>query len=607
MKTEQLRQKIKKFPARPGIYFFKNDRGEVIYIGKARSLHDRVRSYFLPSPDLKVQIILSETADIDYLLVSSEKEASFIENNYIQFYQPRFNLRLKDDKSFPFLKVKVKEDFPGIYLCRRVEDDRARYFGPFSPAEDARKLIGFVARAFGIRTCENTIFRNRKRPCLEYDLRMCSGPCAGLIKGIDYQENLSRALMLLEGNKMELGRQLKKKMETASTELRFEEAAHWRDAIRALESLKETQRVISTERENQDIIGFLRQAGQAGIFIFHMRAGRIRASSGRIFPAETEETDEYLLLKALRQVYSELSPPEKILLPFRIPQADEARLISDFKARQVEAKFLYPDRKKRKVLLELASQNASLLLEKEKPSGPLAELQDHLGLTSLPKRIEGFDISTTRGTESVSSLVVFLDGQPAKSEYRKYRIKTVSGSDDYASLKEVLERRLKRLLSENRVLPDLIFVDGGKGQLTSVRQVLESLKLSQIPVCSLAKKEEIVFSAKHPDGLRLEPASGALKLLQHIRDEAHRFAISFHRQRRQKKSFFSELDAIPGLGPVKKKKLLAEFGNLEAIRKASEGELAEVLGRTTARTLRKYFIKNPAGVRNPGILIKNGK
>jgi excinuclease ABC subunit C len=550
---------------------------------------------------------LSETSDIDFLLVSSEKEASFIENNYIQFYQPRFNLRLKDDKSFPFLKVTIKEDFPGIYLCRRVEDDGARYFGPFSPADNARKIISFLARALGIRTCENTIFRNRKRPCLEYDLKMCSGPCLGLIKKTDYRENLDRGLMLLEGKKIELAQQLKEKMESASTELRFEEAAHWRDAIRALESLKETQRVISTERENQDIIGFLRQASQAGIFIFHMRAGRIRASSGRIFPAEAEETDEHLLLKALRQVYSELSPPEKILLPFRITEVNEVRLISDFKGRQVEAKFLYPNSQKRKVLLELASQNAALLLEKEKLSGPLAELQDHLGLSSPPKRIEGFDISTTRGTETVGSLVVFLDGQPAKSEYRKYRIKTVSGPDDYASLKEVLERRLRRLLSENRVLPDLIFVDGGKGQLTSVRQVLESLKLSQIPVCSLAKKEETIFSAKYPDGLRLEPTSEALKLLQYIRDEAHRFAISFHRQRRQKKSFSSELDTIPGLGPVKKKKLLAEFGNLEAIRKASEEELAAVLGKTTAGALRKYFIKNPAGVRNLGILVKNAE
>lgn len=594
MKIEQLKQKIKKFPARPGIYFFKNDQGEVIYIGKARSLHDRLKSYFLPSPDLKVQNILSETADIDYLLVSSEKEANFIENNYIQFYQPRFNLRLKDDKSFPFLKVTVKEDFPGIYLCRRVEDDGARYFGPFSPVDDARKIISFLARALGIRTCENTIFRNRKRPCLEYDLKMCSGSCLGLIKKTAYQENLAQGLMLLEGKKTELAHQLKEKMERASTELRFEEAAHWRDAIKALDGLKETQRVISTEKENLDIIGYSRQAGRAGLFIFQMRDGRIRASLGKVFLKDGEESDEYLLLRALREIYTELKSPKKILLPFKLSEEGKAKLGSHFKARQPQVRFLYPDSKKRKILLELASQNAALLLEKERPSEPLAELQDHLGLASPPRHIEGFDISNTGGTESVGSLVVFLDGQPAKSEYRKYLIKTVSGPNDYASLKEVLERRLKRLLAENRALPDLIFVDGGKGQLGSAKQVLESLHLSQIPVCSLAKKEEIVFTAKHPDGLRLEPASASLKLLQHIRDEAHRFAISFHRQKRQKKSFSSELDGILSLGPVKKKKLLAQFGNLEAIRQASEEELAAVLGRTTARILRKYLDNNPA-------------
>lgn len=589
MKREQLRQKVKIFPSRPGIYFFKDSQGEVIYIGKARSLRDRVNNYFLPSPDLKVQNILSETADIDYLLVSSEKEASFIENNYIQFYQPKFNLRLKDDKSFPFLKMTVTESFPGVYLCRRLEDDGARYFGPFSPADEARKLISLIAKVFKIRTCENTIFKNRKRPCLEYDLKMCSAPCVGLITEAQYRENLSQALMLLEGKRLQLYRQLKEKMEQASSELRYEEAAHWRDTIKILEGLKEPQRVISIKRENQDIVGFRRQAERAAVFIFHMREGRIRASSGRRWPGSAGKDDQDLLLEVLKHFYSESSPPEKILLPFKLSAAKEAELISVFKNQNIKIRILYPESKAKKVLLELANQNAVLLLEKEQPPGPIAELQHHLSLTSLPRRIEGIDLSTTGGTEPVGSLVVFIDGQPAKSEYRKYRIRTVSGPDDYASLKEVLERRLKRLLSEKKTLPDLIFVDGGKGQLNLARQVLKSLNLSEIPVCSLAKKEEIIFSAQHPDGLRLEPTSGALRLLQQIRDEAHRFAISFHRQRRLKRSLSSQLDGIAGLGPVRKKKLLKTFGNVETISQTPLEALAKILGRKLAESVKQQL------------------
>lgn len=586
MNIDQLRQKIKKFPARPGIYFFKNDRGEVIYIGKARSLRDRVRSYFLPSPDLKVQNILSETADIDYLLVSSEKEASFIENNYIQFYQPRFNLRLKDDKSFPFIKVTLQEEFPGVYLCRRVEDDGARYFGPFSPADEARKLISFIARVFGLRTCENTVFRNRRRPCLEYDLKMCSGPCVGLISAGDYRENLGRALLLLEGKKLELHRQLQEKMEKASSELRFEEAARWRDALKALDNLKETQRVISTEKENLDIVGFSRGQDKAGVLIFHMRDGRIRSSSGRLLELNAGETDERVLARALRQFYSAQEPPESILLPFEVSPEAMAEMVAELANRKQKVRWFYPDNKKRKVLLELAGQNAALLLEKEEPAGPLAELQARLSLPHPPRRIEGFDISTTTGTEPVGSLVVFIDGQPARSEYRKYKIRTVSGSDDYASLREVIERRLRRLLNENRPLPDLVFVDGGMGQLNLARQVLESLNLGQVPVCSLAKKEEIIFSDAHPEGLRLDPTSPVLKLLQHIRDEAHRFAISFHRRRRQKRSLASELDGLPGLGPARKKKLLQVFGNVAAIKSAPVEQLARVLGPKLAATVK---------------------
>jgi excinuclease ABC subunit C len=589
MKYQPLKQKISKFPDKPGIYFFKNRQGEVIYIGKARSLRNRVKSYFLPQPDIKVQNILSETDNVDYLLVSSEKEASFIENNYIQFYQPKFNLRSKDDKSFPFLKLTVNEGFPGITFTRRVEDDGAKYFGPFSPADDARKVMSFLTRAFKIRTCENSVFKNRRRPCLEYDLKMCSAPCVGFISQEAYRQEVERALLLLEGRKTELEEQLQARMEKAASKLQFEEAAHWRDTIVSLDRFKETQRVISTARENMDIIGYKRQAEQAAVFIFHMRSGRIRSSSGRRLEnlSEGQEQDQQALTLALQDFYARQEVPDRILLPFRLKNEQAKALYEELKKQNSRVRFIFPDNKKMKIRLELAVQNASLLLERDESSSPTAELSQLLGLERPAGLIEGLDISNTGGDESVGSLVVFNYGLPVKSEYRKYRLKTVTGPDDFASIREVLSRRLQRLVAEKKRLPDLIFVDGGKGQLSAAQEVLENLNLTSIPVCSLAKKEEIVFSANHPEGLRLDPTSGALKLVQQVRDEAHRFAISFHRQRRSKKSFASELDGIPGLGPASRKKLLAAFGHVAGIKKASFEQLTRVVGPKLAQTIKQ--------------------
>jgi len=589
MDISRLKEKIKKFPTRPGIYFFKNASGEVIYIGKARSLRDRVKSYFLPNPDFKVQNILSETADVDYLLVSSEKEASFIENNYIQFYQPKFNLRLKDDKSFPFLKLTVNEPYPGLYLSRRVEDDGARYFGPFSPADDARRLISLITRSFHLRTCENTVFRNRKRPCLEYDLKLCSAPCCQFISEEDYQQEVARALMLLEGRKTELLEQLHFKMDRAAEALQFEEAAHWRDVIKALENLQETQRVISTRKENLDIVGYAQQAQLTSLFFFHMREGRIRSSSGRLLERSQDSDLSQLLVSTLLEFYAVREVPNNILLPFSLNPEEKAKLCDYLKIRNTRNRLFYPTSKKKQWLLELASQNARLMLEKMEDQSPLAELRQVLKLKKRPQRIEGIDISNTAGQEAVGSLVVFLNGYPDKSEYRKYKIKTVRGPDDFASIREVLFRRLRRLLEEKKPLPDLIFVDGGKGQLSTAREVLEELGLPDLDLCSLAKKEETLYSLAHPDGLKLDPTSPALKLIQQVRDEAHRFAITFHRQRRQKKTFSSELDSLIGLGPVRKKKRLETFGHLENIKKVSVEELARVVGKKTALAIKKHF------------------
>ncbi len=587
---DELKVRAAELPAKPGIYFFKNAAGEVVYIGKARSLRDRVRSYFLPNPDYKVRNILRETADIDFILTGSEKEAAFLENNYVQQHQPRFNLRLKDDKSFPYLKVTVGETYPGVYFSRHVEADGSRYFGPFSPAHWARSSIHLVNKHFLVRGCEDAVFRNRKRPCLEFELRLCSAPCVKNISEEDYRENVENACLFLEGRMPELARTLKKKMERAAGEEKFEEAARWRDLLRTIEDYRDRPGTISVTLEDQDVVGFARDESRAASYVFFMRKGKIRNSAARLIEAPVSIPDPDILGEFLAVFYRDHEAPPRLLLPF--PPAEKTGLRSLLGWAKV--RVLVPRGGKNRKLVDMAFRNAEAYLRtRTKDIKPLEELKTALGLSGVPRWIEGFDISNTGGEESVGSLIVFRDGRPDKDGYRKFLIRTVEGSNDVASLEEVISRRYRRALEEKGPLPDLIVVDGGKPQLGAAQKALAGLGLSGVPLVAIAKKEEILYTPERRDGIRLEGTSPALKLIQAVRDETHRFAIVFHRGRRAKKSFASKLDGITGVGPKKKAALLSRYSGLEAIRAAPREELEKLIGAAAAAAVLKRLEEEP--------------
>lgn len=591
--TETLKQIAAGLPGKPGIYFFKDLRGEVVYIGKARSLRDRVRSYFQATSETKIANILAETASIDFILTRSEREAAFLESNFIQQHRPKFNLRLKDDKSFPYLKLTVQEKFPGIYFTRRVEKDGARYYGPFSPAHQARTTIQLLGKYFGIRTCREKIPGHRKRPCLEHDLELCSAPCTSAVSEQEYRERVSDAQLFLEGRVEELLRSTRRRMREAAGRQAFEAAARWRDIAVAVEQIRDKPQAISVRTENLDIFGFHRQAKRASIYLFLMRRGKIRESFGWIASAPDNRGEKEILAEQAAVFYNgRLDLPDKILLPFA--PAALAGGITGLKTGTGRAIPLHiPHRGRYRRLVELADRNAvNLILRDEDENAPLSMLAKALGLPAPPALIEGYDISNTGGTETVGSQVVFRFGFPDKSAYRKFRIKTVKGPDDIAGLEEVLTRRFARLQQDERAAPDLVLIDGGKGQLNAARGVLLELGFERIPLISLAKREELIYSKGFPEGLRLERTSPALRLLQHVRDEAHRFAVSFHRTRRDKRSFASPLDGIPGIGPKRKAALLEHYSTLAHIQKASEDELASLIGRRAARALQDRFDPN---------------
>ena len=581
-----LKSEIKNLPKKPGIYFFKDKGGEVIYIGKARSLKDRVKSYFLPTSDAKIKKILSATEEIDFILTDSAKEAAFLENNFIRQHQPRFNLRLKDDKSFPYLKLTLQEKFPALYLTRRVEEDGAKYFGPFSPAHQARHTIHLSAKYFGVRTCQESVPGKRKRPCLDYDLKLCSAPCVEYISESDYRESIKNVLLFLEGKTEKLLKILKKKMQEAAARQEFEQAAHWRDIIRTIEEIKAKPKLISVGMENKDIFGYSRENKNVALYVFFMRKGKVIESEDIFFQEKEDIADKEILSNYLKIFYKHRkSMPDKILLPFAPEEKDGIlKRVSNLRGEKIE--IIVPRKGKNKKLVDFASSNAEILLRKKYEGlAPLMEIKKIFNLKSIPERIEGFDISNIGGEESVGSLVVFENGRPQKNDYRKYKIKTVAGPNDVASLQEIIRRRYKRILEEKKDFPDLILVDGGKGQLNAARGALEELGVGNLPVVSLAKKEEIIFAPDRKKGIRLERTSPALKLFQNIRDEAHRFAISFHRLRREKRSFESRLDNIPGLGKKRKAALLDKYKDLKEIKKAAPEDLAKIIGAKATQTL----------------------
>lgn len=525
-------------PDKPGIYFFKNADGEILYIGKARSLAARVKSYFQATDDPKVRNILAETTRLDYILTGSEREAAFLENNFIQQAQPKYNLRLKDDKSFPFLRLTVREPSPGLFLTRKVADDGARYFGPFSPARDARRTIQILTRHFRLRTCEEAVFRGRKRPCLEFELGFCAAPCVGRIDPEAYQTLVRDAVLFLEGRTGELAEIIGQRMRASADDERFEDAARFRDLLRTVKQIRSRPKAISVRLENLDVFGWARTGSILALSVFHMRAGKVRESREFLREADPSQGPDKALSEILADFYIDRPFPDEVIVPI-IP-AGYAALSKSWSAtagRRVSL-LAVPRSGSRRALYDWAVRNAEALLRRAGvEQAALEELRSALDLPAIPVRIDGFDVSHTQGVETVASLVTFLNGRPWKEGYRTYKIRSVGGPDDTAAMSEVIRRRFARLLREQRPLPDFVLVDGGLPQLGAARAGLAALGLVNLPLGALAKREEVLFIPDRPAGIRLETTSSALKLAQYIRDEAHRFAVSFHRRRRMKRSF----------------------------------------------------------------------
>ena len=593
-----LTEKLDTLPVRPGVYMFKDGEGHVLYVGKARVLRDRVRSYFQAGRPIDPQRgdMVSQICDLDLVVTDTEMEALALENNFIKRHQPRFNILLRDDKNHPYLKLTLDEEYPRIYVVRRVAEDGNAYGGPYIPAKLGRRTASMVHRIFGIRSCKETLNGRRPRPCLQYQIKRCLAPCVAEICSLDrYHQAAQDARLFLEGRTDEVVKSLRAQMEEAAQDSRFEEAATLRDHIRALDRLEAPQKITTTDIDERDLFGAHVEWDRAALQVFSVRDGKVVGREGYLVQRVAEP--ERFLSSAIQQYYADGQRyvPRELLVPVEIP---DRGLLEEWLTgrRGSQVRIRVPQRGEKVRLLELVLRNARLAFDLEwrhprtQSQEILRGLQDLLQLEVEPRRIECFDISNIQGSDVVASMVVFEDGQARKSDYRKFRVRGIGDvPDDFASMREVVGRRYRRLLEEGKELPDLVLIDGGKGQLSAATEALAELGLGDQPVASLAKREELIFVPGRDEPVALPRSSPVLQFVQRVRDEAHRFAIGFHRQTRSKRTLRSELDDIPGIGPVKRRKLLSRFGSLRGVRGASVEELASAVGRTTAERIRAWL------------------
>jgi excinuclease ABC subunit C len=594
--TGAIEDRLSRIPAEPGVYLLRDKSHKVIYVGKAKSLKSRVRMYFRGGDErVQVPFLVSRVVDVETLVTRNEKEALILENNLIKQYKPRYNIRLKDDKSYVSVKITVEEDWPRVFVTRKILRDKSRYFGPFHSAWAVRDSLDAIRKVFPLRTCSDTVFRNRSRPCLEYQIKRCPGPCCLAVDRDEYRRALKNVMLFLEGKNEELVRDLRARMEAASDALRFEEAARLRDQIRALEKTSEPQEMVSHFGIDQDVFGLYREGGFIEVQVLMIRRGKLTGSQAYGLD-DREFPDEDVLGEVLGQYYSGgRFIPDEVLVPVVLDDAEvRASYLSELKGKSVAV--LRPQRGDKVRLCEMASENArqSFVARRnteDQRSKMVEELQRRLALRSAPKRIECFDISNFQGRQIVGSMVVFDEAEPDKSRYRRYRVKSVPGQDDFASLYEVLKRRYSRALVEND-FPDLLVIDGGKGQLGVASAVLAELGITELDLVSLAKdrvasdprspeirhSEERVFLPNRKNPAVLPRNSTALFLLQRVRDEAHRFAITFHRELRSRERFRSLLDDVPGIGPRRRRRLLQHFGSVRRLASASADEIGAVPG-----------------------------
>ena len=629
-----LQAKIRTIPTAPGVYLYKNAEGQVIYVGKAKNLRNRVSSYFHEGriADAKTGTLVREAADVDYIVVANNKEALALENNLIKQKKPRFNILLRDDKTYPYVKLTLGETYPRVYVTRRLRKDGSAYYGPYFPANLAYRIVDLIHRHFLIPSCQVDLNRTHPRPCLQFYIRRCLGPCvAGLTTADVYLEAVRDVRLFLEGRQTDLARSLRERMQKAAEDQEYERAAKYRDLISTVEQLQEKQRIASTEGDDADVFGFHFENHMLAVNLFHMRGGKIldrreffwedlpefafkeSDTSAAVPPARMEASRPHrdpdfdpgeFFSALLKQVYiGQPYVPREIYIPVDFEDREMLQeLLSDQVAAQggrvSRVHLIVPQRGEKRSLIDLAGNNAKQSYDQRfrvmKPNQRAIQeaLQDALGLPELPTRIECFDISHIQGAETVASMVVWEDGQIKKSDYRKFIIKSVQGVDDFASMREVVTRRYKRMQEEKKNLPSLVLIDGGLGQLHAAAAALDSLEIINQPLAAIAKREEIIYVyGQEDEPVVLDHHSPVLHLVQLIRDEAHRFALTFHRKRRQMRDRSTELLAIPGVGQNTTRRLLEHFGSLQAVRQADAAALSAVVNRTQAEAILNHFRK----------------
>jgi len=611
----QLEEKLKLLPAKPGVYLYRNADGEIIYVGKALSLKNRVRSYFQAGAQHqpKTKVMLEKVAGLDYIVTDSEVEALILEQNLIKEHRPRYNVLLKDDKSYPYLKITLNESYPRVQITRRHVKDGSRYFGPYTRVGAVNETLRLLKKIFPFRSCKQREPAARERPCLNHHIKRCLGPCCGLTDRETYRAMINEVCLFLEGRQEDLIKHLTARMEEAAGNLEFEKAAVLRDQLRSVREVIEKQKIISNGFEDQDVIAMARAFDEACVMVFFVRGGKLIGRDHFILKGTEDLSRAEVLGAFIKQYYTGIDfIPREVLLSESVEE--EKTVIEEWLTgrKGVRVFLKTPSRGEKKKLVEMVAKNALLTLEQvqsdgaaqgEEAAAALTELAGALALERPPRRLECYDISNTQGTGSVASMVVFEEGKPARDQYRRFKIRTVTGPDDYASMQEVLRRRFTRALEEKKLfstgqisskeakfyrLPDLVIVDGGKGQLAAARRVMRELGLEKIPAYGLAKEEELLFGEGQPDPVALPPDSRALYLLQRLRDEAHRFAVTYHRNLRGKAGLKSLLDEVEGIGEVRRRALLKAFGSISGIEKASLADLTAVKGMNKKAALAIY-------------------
>ncbi|MCG8514002.1 MAG: excinuclease ABC subunit UvrC [Halanaerobiales bacterium] len=604
---KQIEEQLQQLPPKPGVYLMKDELGEIIYVGKAKSLRNRVRSYFRKGNNTyKTRVMAEHIADFDSIVTDTEVEAFILEANLIKKHNPVFNIRLKDDKSYPYIKITSNEDFPRIFKTRVVKNDGARYYGPFTDVNSIYKTINLLKDLFSLRSCKKNLLvgKPENRPCLNYHIGKCVGPCIAAIDSRAYHQLVDQVSLFLSGQHEQLLKKVEREMYQAAQQKNFEKAARLRDSIRAFKSISTQQKVMSGKNIDQDVIALaIDQEDNTCGQILMIRNGRLIGQDYYLIEGSKDETKAGIMESFLQQYYDQaIQLPDQILLENRIEQTELLEMwLKGKRGKKVE--ILVPERGEKKRLVEMAGRNAWENLKKElirqkyqdtRTVKAVIELGEYLNLDRKPEQIEGFDISNIQGSDPVASMVVFKGGLPSKQDYRRFKIKTVEGPNDFAMMQEVVERHYRRIIQEKGKLPDLILIDGGKGQLSAAFEILSSLGLTELPIIGLAKKEEEIFLPGKSEPVIIPKNSPALHLLQRIRDEAHRFALSYHRKLRSRRLTYTMLDHIPGVGPIRRQALLQHFGSLGAIKKANIGKLKEVEGISskTARIIYDFLREN---------------